>query len=46
MAGSRYAYVRDFELSDAALPHTYLIVRIDGRGFHRCVSALLIQVLA
>ncbi|WFC96473.1 tRNA(His) guanylyltransferase [Malassezia brasiliensis] len=35
MAGSRYAYVRDFELGDAALPHTYLVVRIDGRGFHR-----------
>ncbi|WFD48978.1 tRNA(His) guanylyltransferase [Malassezia furfur] len=35
MAGSRYEYVRDFELGDAALPHTYLVVRIDGRGFHR-----------
>ncbi|WFD32946.1 tRNA(His) guanylyltransferase [Malassezia sp. CBS 17886] len=39
MAGSRYAYVRDFELADAALPQTYLVVRIDGRGFHRFSDA-------
>lgn len=37
MAGSRYAYVRDFELADVALPRTFLVVRIDGRGFHKYV---------
>ena len=35
MAGSRFAYVRDFELSDVVVPHTYMLVRIDGTGFHR-----------
>ncbi|SHO79897.1 Similar to S.cerevisiae protein THG1 (tRNAHis guanylyltransferase) [Malassezia sympodialis ATCC 42132] len=35
MAGSRYAYVRDFELADVALPRTFLVVRIDGKGFHK-----------
>lgn len=37
MAGSRYAYVRDYELSDVALPNTFLVIRIDGKGFHKCV---------
>lgn len=35
MAVSRYAYVRDFELADSVLPHTYMLVRIDGTGFHK-----------
>lgn len=35
MAGSRYAYVRNFELPDPVLPNTYMLVRIDGKGFHR-----------
>lgn len=35
MAGSRYAYVRNFELPDSVLPNTYMLVRIDGKGFHR-----------
>ena len=35
MAGSRFAYVRDFELSDVVVPHTYMLVRIDGSGLLR-----------
>lgn len=35
MAGSRYAYVRNFELPDPVLPNTYMLVRIDGKGFHK-----------
>ncbi len=35
MAGSKYAYVRNFELPDPVLPETYMIVRIDGKGFHK-----------
>lgn len=35
MAGSQYAYVRNFELPDPVLPNTYMVVRIDGKGFHR-----------
>ena len=34
MAGSRYAYVRAFELEDTLLPSTFLLVRLDGKGFH------------
>ena len=35
MAGSRFAYVRNFELPDPLLPDTYLVVRLDGHSFHR-----------
>lgn len=34
MAGSRYAYVKNFELADPLLPSTFFVVRIDGKGFH------------
>lgn len=34
MAGSRYAYVRNFELPDPLLPSTFFVIRIDGKGFH------------
>lgn len=33
MACSRFEYVKKFELPDPALPGTYMVVRIDGRGF-------------
>ncbi|KAF8328348.1 tRNAHis guanylyltransferase-domain-containing protein [Cantharellus anzutake] len=35
MAGTRFAYVRSFELPDPLLPNTYLVLRVDGHGFHR-----------
>lgn len=35
MAGTKYAYVRNFELPDSVIPSTYLVVRIDGKGFHK-----------
>ena len=35
MAGTKYAYVKNFELPDALLPGTYIVLRIDGHGFHR-----------
>ncbi|GJN89651.1 hypothetical protein Rhopal_002638-T1 [Rhodotorula paludigena] len=34
MAGSRYAYVKSFELADPLLPSTFFVIRIDGKGFH------------
>ncbi|TNY21215.1 tRNAHis guanylyltransferase [Rhodotorula diobovata] len=34
MAGSRYAYVKSFEIADPLLPSTFFVVRIDGKGFH------------
>lgn len=39
MAGTKFAYVRNFELPDSALPETYLVVRIDGKGFHKFSQA-------
>lgn len=35
MANSKYEYVRDFETDDKLLPNCWIIVRIDGRGFHK-----------
>jgi len=35
MANSRFAYVRKFEQDDSLLPNTWMVVRIDGRSFHR-----------
>ncbi|KAH7106461.1 tRNAHis guanylyltransferase [Auriculariales sp. MPI-PUGE-AT-0066] len=35
MAGSRFAYVRNFELPDPLLPDTFLVVRLDGHSFHK-----------
>src|SRR5262249_23150497 len=37
MSGSKYAYVRDFELPDQLLPDTFIVFRLDGHHFHRCV---------
>ncbi|KAJ5682686.1 tRNAHis guanylyltransferase Thg1, partial [Penicillium macrosclerotiorum] len=31
----RYEYVKDFEQPDTLLPNTWIVVRIDGRGFHK-----------
>ncbi|KAN0062262.1 tRNA-His guanylyltransferase [Thecaphora frezii] len=39
MAGTKYAYVRNFELPDAVLPSMYMLVRIDGKGFHKFSKA-------
>ncbi|KAI1331351.1 tRNA guanylyltransferase [Xylariaceae sp. FL0255] len=33
MANSRYEYVKQFEQNDALLPNTWVVIRIDGRGF-------------
>ncbi|KAH6569221.1 hypothetical protein BASA50_002862 [Batrachochytrium salamandrivorans] len=35
MAASRFEYVRLFEQSTALLRNTWIVVRIDGHGFHR-----------
>lgn len=32
---SRYEYVKSFERADTLLPNTWIVVRIDGRGFHK-----------
>ncbi|KAL2001265.1 hypothetical protein VTN02DRAFT_1972 [Thermoascus thermophilus] len=35
MANSKYEYVKAFEQPDALLPNTWIVIRIDGRGFHK-----------
>ncbi|KAJ7820793.1 Thg1 C terminal domain-containing protein [Mycena leptocephala] len=35
MSGSKYAYVRNFELPDPMLPGTFMVLRVDGHSFHR-----------
>lgn len=37
MAGTKFAYVKNFELPDPLLPGTYILLRLDGHGFHRYV---------
>jgi Uncharacterized conserved protein len=43
MAGSRFAYVRNFELPDPLLPGTFLIFRLDGHSFHRCAFSMTLR---
>ncbi|KAJ3986350.1 Thg1 C terminal domain-containing protein [Lentinula detonsa] len=35
MAGSKFAYVKKFELPDTLLPSTFMVLRLDGHSFHR-----------
>lgn len=35
MACSKFEYVKKFEYSQPLLPNTFLIVRIDGKGFSK-----------
>jgi tRNA(His) guanylyltransferase len=35
MACSKYSYVKEFENNQTILPQTYMVIRIDGKGFHK-----------
>ncbi|EIN03965.1 tRNAHis guanylyltransferase [Punctularia strigosozonata HHB-11173 SS5] len=35
MAGSRFSYVKNYEIADPLLPGTFILARVDGRAFHR-----------
>lgn len=35
MACSKYEYVKNFEFNDKILHNTWIVVRIDGKGFHK-----------
>jgi tRNA(His) guanylyltransferase len=37
MAKSRFEYVRLYEEADPLLQNTFIVVRIDGKGFHKSV---------
>ncbi|KAH8928608.1 tRNAHis guanylyltransferase [Atractiella rhizophila] len=39
MSQSRFAYVKTFELPDSLLPSTYLVLRLDGKGFSKFSTA-------
>jgi hypothetical protein len=36
----RYEYVKTFEHANTLLPNTWIVVRIDGRGFHKSASSV------
>ncbi len=38
MAKSKFEYVKKFEQVDSCLPNTWIVVRLDGRCFHKCVA--------
>ena len=40
MAKSKFEYVKQFETEDKCLPNCWIVVRIDGKGFHRYVACL------
>ena len=35
MAKSKYEYVKKFEQNDQCLMNCWIVIRIDGRNFHR-----------
>ena len=35
MANSKYEYTRAFEREEILLPNTFIVVRVDGKGFHK-----------
>jgi hypothetical protein len=37
MALSKYEYVKHFELDDKLLPVCWVVIRLDGKGFTKCV---------
>ncbi|KAF9912550.1 hypothetical protein EC991_009974 [Linnemannia zychae] len=39
MAKSKYEYVKEFERDDKLLRNVYVLVRIDGKGFHKFSAA-------
>ena len=38
MANTKFEYVKQFELDDTLLPGCWIVVRLDGKGFTKCVS--------
>ncbi|KAI5743427.1 hypothetical protein M8J77_018061 [Diaphorina citri] len=39
MAKSKFEYVREFESHDRCLPNCFIVVRVDGKGFHKFTEA-------
>jgi tRNA(His) guanylyltransferase len=43
MANSRFEYVKGFERPDPLLPNTWIVVRVDGRGFTKLCTKYAFQ---
>ena len=43
LTSCRYGYVRGFEQPDNLLPNTFVVVRIDGRGFTKYDSPRIVS---
>ena len=43
MANSRFEYVKKFEIDDQILPHCWIVVRLDGKGFTKYAYWFLSQ---
>ncbi|XP_065086136.1 probable tRNA(His) guanylyltransferase [Ochlerotatus camptorhynchus] len=39
MANSRFEYVKTFEQSDSLLKNCWIVIRVDGKGFHKFCTA-------
>lgn len=39
MACSRYEYVKSYEQDDKILPNVWIVIRIDGKKFHKFANA-------
>lgn len=39
MAKSKFEYVKRFEKDETLLPNTWVVMRLDGRGFHKFSKA-------
>lgn len=35
MACSRFEYVKGYEKDDSILPNVWIVIRVDGKGFHK-----------
>ena len=46
MANSKYSYVKHFETDDGLLPDCWIVVRVDGKGFTKCVGCILQRPIA
>lgn len=43
MANSKFEYVKQFEQPDSLLPNTWIVVRLDGRGFTKYVPSSFLK---
>ena len=42
MAQSKFEYTRRYEVEDKLLPNTWIVVRVDGKGFHKATLTFIV----